>query len=279
MMSIKKSAVLFAGLLLALATALPVLAEESASAAPQTVCLQCHGSQPGRLGEPVKLWHDSVHAANGISCHDCHGGDPTDFAMAMSPERGFLGAPEANAIPEFCGRCHIGVKEDYLASKHGQALGKGGPQCVTCHSNHAVQRASLDLINEKSCTRCHTFARAAEIKQALSATDGLIAELESEMAKLHRVGISVKAMQGEVFDLRNNFHRLFHTVDVEQVRKETDTFQTSLGAVKAKIAGINTELGERKMWGGVAVALLVFAGLLFVLIRRSYHEEEDHSGE
>jgi len=30
-------------------------------------------------------------AANGISCHDCHGGDPTDYEMAMTPERGFAG--------------------------------------------------------------------------------------------------------------------------------------------------------------------------------------------
>jgi hypothetical protein len=65
----------------------------NAASAQETVCTQCHGPLPGRLGEPVKLWRSSIHAANSISCHNCHGGDPTDMAMAMSPARGFLGIP------------------------------------------------------------------------------------------------------------------------------------------------------------------------------------------
>src|SRR5512143_2111969 len=104
----------------------------------ESVCIKCHSGLQGRLGAPPRDWKGSVHAANGISCNNCHGGDPTDMAMAMSPARGFLGKPTEMAIPGFCGRCHVGVKEDYLASAHGRALGKGGPQCVTCHSNHAV---------------------------------------------------------------------------------------------------------------------------------------------
>jgi len=251
-------------------------AAQEAGAKPETVCLQCHGAQPGRLGEPVGLWRDSVHAANGISCHDCHGGDPSDFAMAMSPDRGFLGAPEKEQIPEFCGRCHVGVKDDYLDSKHGKALGKGGPQCVTCHGNHAVQRASLALINEQDCTRCHSFERASVIRSALSDTDNLIGGLEKEMQGLHRVGISVKTMQGKVFALRNEFHRLFHTVDVDKVRSETSRFQADLGKVADEVASIHGQLSQRKLWGGVAVALLVFAGLIFILLRRTYHEEEQH---
>ena len=90
-------------------------------------------------------WQTSVHAANGISCHDCHGGDPTDMAMAKSPDRGFLGAPEYEEVPEFCGRCHVGVFEAYSAGAHGQALAEGGAQCVICHGNHAIQEAGLEL--------------------------------------------------------------------------------------------------------------------------------------
>lgn len=268
----------FAGLLAAVALLAPFQARaaEEGGAKPETVCLQCHGSQPGHLGEPVGLWRGSVHAANGISCHDCHGGDPTDFAMAMSPERGFLGAPDEAGVPDFCGRCHVGVREDYLASKHGEALGQGGPNCVTCHGNHAVQRASLDLINEQDCSRCHSYERAATIREALVDTDGRIAGLEQDLAGLHRVGISVKAMQGKVFALRNDFHRLFHSVDVEKVRSETSRFQEELGKVGVTVQEIRDELSERKLWGGVAVVLLIFAGLIFLLLRRTYHEEEQH---
>lgn len=271
---------LMISLLAALLLLLPMVAlaqQEQGGGKPETVCIQCHGSQTGRLGEPVKLWKTSVHAANGISCNDCHGGDPTDFGMAMSPDRGFLGAPKPKDIPAFCGRCHIGVKEDYLASKHGQALGKGGPQCVTCHTNHAVQPASLALINKKTCTQCHTFERAAQIREALAGTDGMINGLEKDLDQLHRVGIAVKTMKGKVFSLRNRFHRLFHTVDVTKVKDETAKFQSELGKVGKEIDTIKAQLHQRKLWGGVAVALLVLAGIVFILLRRTYHEEESQS--
>jgi len=267
---------LLGGALLLLLWPASVMAAEEAtpSAPPQTVCLQCHGGMEGRLGAPVGLWKESIHKQNGISCHDCHGGDPTDFAMAMSPERGFLGAPEEDGIPAFCGRCHIGVKDDYIASKHGKALGSGGPQCVTCHGNHAVVKASLTLINDKDCTRCHSFERAARIKGALEETDQMISGLEKDLAGLHRLGISVKKMRGEVFSRRNEYHRLFHSVEVERVNQGTAAVQASLGEVQAEVAGIHADLGSRKLWGGIAIILLVVAGGLSLLLRRTYHEQE-----
>lgn len=239
-----------------------------------TVCIQCHSSQPGRLGEPVKQWRQSIHAANGISCHDCHGGDPTDFAMAMSPERGFLGAPKEIAIPDFCGRCHIGVKEDYLASHHGQALGAGGPQCVTCHSNHSIVKASLDLINQQDCTRCHEFGRAQTIKAAMVETDQRLADLTTALEGLHKIGIAVDELQGATFALRNDFHRLFHSVDVEQVNQQTSRFQARAAEIGSKIESIQDDLHQRKLWGAVVAVLLFFAGALFFLIRKTYQDDE-----
>jgi hypothetical protein len=249
-------------------------AEEQGSAPPQTVCLQCHGGLQGHLSAPVGQWSKSIHRQNNISCHDCHGGDPTDFAMAMSPERGFLGVPAKDDIPDFCGRCHIGVKEDYASSKHGQALGKGGPQCVTCHGNHEVSKASIDLINEQDCTRCHSYERAAQIREALVETDGLIAGLEADLAGLHRVGISITEMQGKIFSQRNEFHQLFHSVEVEKVRAGTASVQAALAEVATKVDTIHADLSSRKLWGGIAVVLLVVAGVLCLLLRKTYHDEE-----
>lgn len=251
----------------------PALAQQDGKPT-ESVCLQCHGSQPGSLGEPVGQWRQSIHAANGISCHDCHGGDPSDFAMAMSPERGFLGVPDAEDIPDFCGRCHIGVKEDYLASGHGQALGSGGPQCVTCHGNHAIVAASLDLINQQDCTRCHDYGRAQTIKDAVSETDQRLNALSSDLSRLRKIGVSVDELQGATFALRNDFHRLFHSVDVEQVRQQTGQFQARAAEISDAVAGIETDLHQRKLWGALVATLLFFASFLFFLIRRTYHEDE-----
>jgi hypothetical protein len=230
----------------------------------------------GALGQPVKDWQGSVHARNGITCHDCHGGDPTDFAMAMSPDRGFLGAPEYDGVPEFCGRCHVGVLEDYSESAHGKAVSEGGAQCVICHGNHAVQEAQLGLINEEDCSRCHEYGRAAQIKEALAKTDAGLSGVEGELDRLHHLGFTVEAMQGKLFDLRNQFHRVFHSVEVEKVNAKTGEVQEDLGEIEAYVAEVDARLGQRKLWGGGAVGLLVLMGIVFLQVRKTYHEEEDH---
>lgn len=242
--------------------------------AAETVCTECHAGQPGPLGEPVEEWHGSVHAENGISCHDCHGGDPTDFAMAMSPERGFIGAPEYEEVPEFCGRCHVGVAEAYMAGLHGQVLDAGGAQCVVCHGNHAVQRASLDLINEEKCSMCHEYDRAALIKLSLTETDEMILNVEQDLDRLYKLGFAIDEMQGSLFNQRNAFHRIFHGVDVERVRKETAGVQAEVGKITKQIAELDTTLGKRKLWGSVVIGLFILAGVVLMLVRKAYEEDE-----
>jgi len=242
--------------------------------AEETVCIQCHAGQPGRLGEPVGQWRGSVHAENGISCQDCHGGNPTDFAKAKGPESGFVGAPEYTAVPEFCGRCHIGVKDDYMASAHGQALEVGGPNCVMCHGNHAVQLATIDLINEESCSRCHDYERAANVKQVISSTEATLADLEASVAALHRVGFDMSQIRDELFAQRNGFRRLFHTVAPERIKKQKAEFDAGLAKTQEQVDGYEREIGHRKFIGGGVVLLLVLGGCVALLIRKSYQQEE-----
>lgn len=258
--------IILAGLL----TALPVLAQASM----ETVCIQCHGGLPDRLGAPVKDWQGSIHQRNGISCHDCHGGDPTDFATAMSPAKGFLGAPDYEKVPAFCGRCHVGVLADYQQSAHGRKVAEGGAQCVICHSNHRVSEANLDLINERDCSRCHDYARAALIRQALAETDTRLATMGGSLERLKHLGVGVEGMKGKLFDLRNRFHRVFHSVEVEKVRAETEGVQAELAGLQAQVDEFDGRFSRRKIWGGVAVGLLVLLGVIFLQIRHTYAEEE-----
>ena len=251
-----------------------VLLLSSVASAQETVCVQCHSGLADRLGEPVSLWRGSIHFHNGVYCFNCHGGDPVDFGAAHSPERGFLGAPEEEEIPDFCGRCHVGVREDYLESLHGQALGAGGPTCVTCHGSHAVRRATLDIINPQDCSRCHDYGRAGDIRAAMALTEGMISDLEGSLASLHRIGLDTTTLEGRVFSVRNSFHRLFHSVDVERVRGETAQFQEELAQIGRDVQTVEEELTRRKLWGGAAVLLLLVAAALAFMLHKAYMEDK-----
>jgi len=241
----------------------------AAAGTDETVCVQCHAKLPGKYGEPVKLWQGSIHAENGIACNSCHGGDPRDAANAMKPARGFLGVPKEAAIPAFCGRCHVGVLKDYLTSLHGKALGRGGPTCVTCHGNHNVVKASLDLINEKSCSRCHSYQQAEKIKAAMNTTENMILNIESRTAGFKQQGIDADRLEKRLFAVRNSFHSLFHTVDTARVGTESAHIQAELKKLEHILDGIDEQLRKRKLFGAFAVAGALLAALLFYLLRKS----------
>jgi cytochrome c3-like protein len=138
----------------AILIALVGLAARTAGAADS--CITCHSALEGAQAAPVEGMRQDVHAAHGLSCADCHGGDPSDDDMtAMDEAKGFRGKPAPRDIPGFCGRCHADVTymrtrnpalpTDQLAlyatSVHGQRLAGGDTKvatCVSCHGVHGI---------------------------------------------------------------------------------------------------------------------------------------------
>ena len=236
----------------------------------EIVCIRCHSKLPEKYSQPVKLWRGSIHAENGIACNACHGGDPKDMDNAMSPTRGFLGAPKEKDIPAFCGRCHIGVMKDYLTSAHGKALGRGGPTCVTCHGNHQVVKATLGLINEKKCSSCHSFERARTIKNAMQDTEGLIVVIDARISEFKGQGFDTDLLGNNLFSLRNRFHTLFHNVDTEKVKQESGWINTELKKIDRVLQRLDDVRQKRKIAGALAVAGALLAGLLFHLLRKTF---------
>ena len=238
------------------------------------VCIECHASEmiKPEFREIPSEWRKSWHYENNVSCHDCHGGDPNDAAMAMSPARGFIGVPKYQDVPEFCGKCHIGILENYLESGHGKALrstGKG-PNCVTCHGSHNIQKASIDIISEGLCTRCHSYERAKTMKASLLLTEKKINELESGLKTL-RTGLLYTGDNEKVlFRTQAEFRTLFHTVDVKLVKDRTDEFTKRLSATEEKISKGFHELRFRQNFS--VFIMLIFIGLgvtIFLLGRKS----------
>ena len=253
-------------------TALAALQPAPAASAeqPETVCIECHGQLSGNLGAPVALWRKSIHAQNGISCNSCHGGDPKNAADAMNRMRGFLGAPNETGIPAFCGRCHPGVMKDYLASAHGRALGRGGPTCATCHESHQVLKASLDLINEKSCSRCHSFERAKTIRDAMQQTEGHIVGIERRIESFRAMGVDMDRLGKEIFAARNRFHSLFHEVNVERVKNESTQINAELGKLDRDLKLIEDVRAKRKVAGAIAVFGMLIIAALVHFLKKTY---------
>jgi len=155
---------------------LPILLLVSGAWAAEDSCFECHMVQKG----PSPIFEDDVHYKYGLSCVDCHGGDPkADRANdAMSDARGMKPRVMREDVPDFCGTCHSdaafmhkyepGQRVDQLAlyrkSVHGVQFAEGNmkaAQCVDCHGVHDTRAVSDELSTShprhvvETCGKCH----------------------------------------------------------------------------------------------------------------------------
>lgn len=242
----------------------------------EDVCLDCHssGKMKPEFLNITNAWKTSWHARNNISCHNCHGGDTKDAAMAMSRQRGFTGSPKYKEVPEFCGRCHIGILKNYLESGHGKALmssGKG-PNCVTCHGSHNIQKADIDIINEHLCAKCHSYERAKIMKQAIFFTEKKMEGIDDDIKKLKTEGVFTEEEEKALFSAQAEFRTLFHTVDASLVKERTDVFSNKLNVIEKRTQGIFKELHFRKNFSAFLMLVFIGLGVVVFLISRAPEE-------
>jgi predicted CXXCH cytochrome family protein len=153
-------------------------------------CVDCHSGLEGKMGDPARSIRDDVHLSRGLSCNDCHGGDPLqdDKNAAKDLRKGYLGRPRTADIPAFCGKCHndatfmkkfnpalrVDQEKEYSSSVHGQLLKTGNEKvatCISCHGVHGI-RGITDALSSvyplnvaETCARCHAEAtHMAEFK-------------------------------------------------------------------------------------------------------------------
>ncbi len=242
----------------------------------ENLCISCHSSDTMKPEFRVitDAWQASWHAQNNISCESCHGGDPKDASLSMSPHRGFVGSPQPRDVPAFCGKCHIGILSHFMESGHGKALAasRKAPNCVTCHGSHNIQRASIDIINEQLCTKCHAYERAKVMKQALFLTEKKFAELDKRLQELKREGIYADEEEKSLFNIQAEFRTLFHTVDVNLVKERTDGVTAKLDQLDRDIKAMFRELNFRKNFS--SFLMLAFSGMgIIILVLSRVHED------
>jgi predicted CXXCH cytochrome family protein len=145
-------------------------------------CVACHATLPqAEFSTPPKALVGDVHDRAGITCVDCHGGDPaaTDKAAAHVLSKGYRGRPVGMQIIVTCARCHsdasfmhkysprqrVDQAVEYASSIHGKRLAIGDTRvatCISCHGAHGVR-----LVNDvrspayrtnvaATCGACHS---------------------------------------------------------------------------------------------------------------------------
>ena len=158
----------------ATAVALWFVVTGAASAADAPGCLTCHPDQ-------THLWTSSVHAQAGLSCVNCHGGNPKATNETAHAADNFKRPDHKKAIAELCASCHsdvrrmnpYGLPTDQLAryktSKHGEQLFEHNDQkvavCTDCHGAHDILKVKSPQSRvfptniPATCGRCHSDAK------------------------------------------------------------------------------------------------------------------------
>ncbi len=123
-------------------------------------CYDCHLAVNDRQRAIAEAWQASIHGKGGVTCADCHGGDPRSDRMGVAMDRsiGFIGIPDREQTVGMCGSCHSDVERmrqyglntdqyaKYWTSVHGQRLASAKDTrvaiCIDCHGSHDVKKAS-----------------------------------------------------------------------------------------------------------------------------------------
>ena len=163
----------------------------AAGAWAQDPCADCHAAQELEETEEFHLrqWRNSAHAAAGVSCADCHGGNSSTFVQ-LRAHKGVLnsGHPKSPThqwnLPRTCGRCH---DTEYLAVQESTHFAlferkvRAAPTCRTCHGSVAVQSLGEGGLQAR-CNRCH--GPEADHREAGTSGQGALAKGGELLARM-----------------------------------------------------------------------------------------------
>ncbi|MGK5094827.1 multiheme c-type cytochrome [Deltaproteobacteria bacterium TL4] len=212
-------------------------------------CVDCH-SNPDFVVTNKKLynyfqeWKLSTHQQEGITCSDCHGGNPKLTDKNASHGDSVGESKKKNAvnfenIPATCGECHEDIYNGYRQSPHFKHLSKKnqeqqGPNCVTCHGSINVAALNVNTV-QKTCVQCHNQKTGNHPDIPDKAH-----QLLNKFLSLHRFYRFI-SIRGEAKETREFLEKVdaqieslsnnWHTFDLEIIELKT---QSLLELLKAK---------------------------------------------
>jgi cytochrome c7-like protein len=130
--------------------------------------VECHqrretiNALPASYEDQFVHWYESVHGRKGITCEKCHGGEPSRSEKEQA-HRGMKSSRDPQSLiyyknlPETCGKCHQGVYQQFVRSRHYQNLktDRLAPTCTTCHGFEMDIRGVAPNQIVGRCMICH----------------------------------------------------------------------------------------------------------------------------
>ncbi len=241
----------------------------------QNNCIECHRKKTGKQAAPVTELQNSIHFENNVLCHNCHGGDPDadTFIAAKGKNTNYIGVPKKEDIQIVCGQCHDKIRQYFAAGPHKE---KSKLNCVFCHKNHTVLKASHDLIRIDFCNQCHThnIEFIDLLKSTLLSSDFSLYNAQSTIAGLAQKDYYSVEFENELkkaYDASREQGQVFHTFDLNEINKKTYIIVSTDEKINSKIEELEKLIRtrkERKLIGiGVVIFLLISAMVLWIYQR------------
>ncbi len=198
-------------------------------------CVECHKDikfmdKNGVLFEYYSNWINSIHEIEGVTCTDCHGGDPTKSDKENAHKNDFSSLTvtdrfSSQKITERCGKCHKAVLKNFTESKHYKALVKKGtaPNCSTCHGSMNADVYYTSVIS-RSCKNCHN-EYTKNIPDIVGEADKILHRIN--VAHLYKRWVLIEyhftepTKVEEILALYINVAESWHTFDFEELDQKS----------------------------------------------------------
>ena len=181
-----------------------------------TCSLECHEDRVRQLATAnYQQWSESVHALKGVTCENCHGGDPSIAdkigAHKDMTKRTDLESPVYYTnVPATCGKCHSKELQNFQGSKHYQKLEalKLAPTCTTCHAPHRFTLLDPEEFRN-FCGNCHSVYKKV-------APYDIPVKAEYLMGGVNKLKFNIDMANNDIFLAMKN------GTDVSQAQKHAD---------------------------------------------------------
>lgn len=202
-------------------------------------CIDCH-KNPDFYARYPKLykyfqeWTDSPHSQAGLTCNDCHGGDPdASTAEAAHARMRPPSDPKSKLYysnqPRTCGSCHSDKREQFVQSKHYKALisQQTAPTCTTCHPAMG-RRPYLRTIVLNTCRTCHEEGNRRHLPEIVDDAERVLQQMNVAQGFLGWTRVHYEALgwpddsRQRIEDLEDRYEAIVARVHRFDLKKTDD---------------------------------------------------------